>query len=175
MCGKKPPVNPEDDSPSRPTDESLHTLLNVVADNQALYMKHQWQVTYFTFLLYGAVIYLCKGTTLYWQGYVFVIWFLVFVSIFVICTLDDSISEHQGYADAIYVNLHLIETLTRKDKSKKCCIKHITKKACIKPITLVLTICIIVGAILITFYICDLKMNNSALKPSCLYSPCPYF
>ena len=65
-------------------------------------MTRQWQVAYFTFLLYAAIIY---TFTLIGSGkclFILSVVVLLILSIFVIYKLDSSVKEHQKMADDIY-------------------------------------------------------------------------
>ena len=83
-------------------DDSNLTLLQVVRNNQELYMKQQWKVTYFTFLLYGAIIATFKivgeGKNLSF----ILIAVLAITTIAIIWKLESSIKEHRKMAEDIY-------------------------------------------------------------------------
>jgi hypothetical protein len=135
-------------------DEALLSFLNIVRNNQELYMKNQWQVAYFTFLLYGAVIYSQSITQIAWYYYTISV-ILPILSAVVIYKLGKSIKEHQDMAIKIYKAFPSIEKILFPLKP------HLFKKRCLS-ISNLLMGCVIVGFIITigTLGLKDVKNHN---------------
>lgn len=83
-------------------NDSLHTLLINCRNNQELYIKNKWQLAYFTFLLYAAIIYASKLIGLGNLIFILLEIALSFCSIWLIYKFDRDIERHQDTAEKIY-------------------------------------------------------------------------
>jgi len=127
----------------------LLTLLINARSNQEVYMKNQWQVAYWTFALYAALIYVYKEIAIYRYGFMIVILILVSVSIFLICKLQTSIENerkmvemiHAKFPFTLWKDAHNVPKETRflKQRLQKLHVKE------------VLIVSVIVGALLSSF------------------------
>lgn len=136
--------------------ESQIALLNICRNNQELYIKNQWQVGYFTFLLYAAIIFASKFSGGGW-GYIVLLAILCFVSVVLIIILCCSIKEERDRIEKLYDVLPKIRDIIPKGNNS-CNLKKPTSI-----VTIVLIISIIFGA-LISIYNLWSTNNNTDIS-----------